>query len=610
MAITVGQLTIPTTGVSPKVASAEGTEDAIEALVQGVVNQLGALAEKNSVNGTDLDDAAVYGAKIADGAATNAKLANAPAQTLKGRLLGTSGPVTDLTPAEVRGLLDVLPSNEAASRAEGRLARNKGADYPLQKRSRNNIVSPASAVLNNLLLDAKVINADPKMYYRVAYQQNKALLDGENAYDWIIEEAPREGFVGTGTSTVIIGYQAAVYGAQQQIAPLDGIQTIVLHAAARPGVRVELTIDPTALPAGNLPISSLTSDKDAWSWVIDPANYMLRLPSADALAYTLTPTGDLAATWQSADTKYRVTLGKNGFNSLPNVKKLETAAPGASVWSTLTSSPSDWLPPLIVSASANGDAAPSNFTGGNHGSNGDASGTVTARNIMHQVRIDGAPASFGDKGGHASRIEIFIVNELMAYNTVTAGRYVVRQTFKVTIRAGAVEVVAKVKAIEACTVSRDYGPQMITDGFQTDALFLGGQYAAPQAFADPLNSGTKADYPTAWAVALRSTNGQLMSWIDRAYGIGAGAYVASTNPLIFKATDPNKKVYHAVVYGASLPLAAAQGYEWRGGYALQAPGLQPTGHHVAANVIRAGQSHDVLAAGGQDWLALPELGWS
>lgn len=89
MTITVGQLTFPKTGTNPKYASAQEAEDAIEALLQGVVDQLGALAELDQL-GAD----AVDGLAIRDGAVSFAKLSVA----LQGKIDGieAGADVTDL----------------------------------------------------------------------------------------------------------------------------------------------------------------------------------------------------------------------------------------------------------------------------------------------------------------------------------------------------------------------------------------------------------------------------------------------------------------------------------------------------------------------------------
>ncbi len=160
--------------------------------------------------------------------------------------------------------------------ALGRLARNSGADYPLRSANRGGVVSSVSTPFNDLLLDVRVFNAQPSKFYRVAYQQNFADLDGEQAYDWIIEEFDQSTYSSSGVGTIIVGYQKATYGEQQQLNRTGGIQTIRLYPVNRPRMRIDITLDASKLPAQGTPINVYASSGyPGYSWIIDPSCYVL-----------------------------------------------------------------------------------------------------------------------------------------------------------------------------------------------------------------------------------------------------------------------------------------------------------------------------------------------
>jgi len=260
----------------------------------------------------------------------------------------------------------------------------------------------------------------------------------------------------------------------------------------------------------------------------------------------------------------RLTVGPNGFNALPNVVSIESSAcgdPAKAAWTFVNGGSTDWLPPLTVQAVENGDGGRMVYTGGNHGSSGSASGARTAANVGYQVLgvRDGA-------SGWAESLTMLIDNELAAFNTI-GQRRAVRQSFSLQITPGAVDVSALVTALERVEVLTDNALQMTTHGYQETVSFGGER----MPFGLGLTSGPSATDRASTAEFASAANGLQLSWMDRAFGVGDGRYVAPDQPLIrMSANGRSSKAYHAAVLGTRLALEAGESYAWRGGYQWRA----------------------------------------
>lgn len=494
-----------------------------------------------------------------------------------------------------------IPVDEAgATSLSDSIVINRGKSFPLKSMSRLGTTSAASSTLNNLLLDVQVIGPASSIegkYFRLSWWQNETSFGGDSDFGMIIEEHTAATYSTTDTRVIIHDHN----NAPATIVRGGGIQTVVITPAQRPSLRIAVTVDAAYLPAAGTTIDANSDNtRPAWSWVIDPACHVpVHMPQATEVKagvyYTLA-SGLLTVAWQSDSLLYRLRFGPNGKNSLPNIVGLDRAPagdPALATWTQINTSTTDYLPPLVFSADASGDGGSAIYTGGNHGSDGSAGGSNTARNVMFELLADNKPLP-ASASGYAESITAVIVNELMAYNTITLTRYCLRQTFHVTIRAGSMEVLTEHKALEAITVTTDNGPQAVTTGYQGTQLIYGGSNTARVTFSADLTSGAKSSYPNAWALVLMDgTNGQQVSWMDRSYGIGNGAQVGAANPYIRGGTGSNTKYYHAAIAGVPLAMAAGASYKWRGGYCWQAPGLQPAGfdsffvHHRGGKAVPA-----------------------
>lgn len=484
---------------------------------------------------------------------------------------------------------------------------NKGANYPLRAVTRGGVLSSVRPFINDVLLDAKVKGALPGKFYRLEYYGN-----GNPTYKWgaRITEYDAATYAADGsTGTMLINYNV-------QDGPPDGegIGVKTYKSDVRPGFEVTLTVDRTVVEGSAIQMLQGDPAINSYSWIIDPTRYDYTVPpvvgsSAGAVGVTMTAGGDLTAEWQTGGRWYRVALGPNGFNGLPNIKSVSVApdvsgVPGA--WTAHATGSTDWLPPLTFRAVENGDAGAMVYTGGNHGSNGDASGQQTAVNRVWRCLVDGQARPWVAFEGKADRVDLTIVNDLLAYNTITLGRYALRQVLSLSITPGGIAVEAEHIPLEAIELRVDNGLQIVTTGFQSEVTVLGGNPAASGAFQAMTDSGPKSDYPNAWAVMFRNAAGDQMAvWMDRGYAAGDGAMVAPDRALIRPNTGASStKWYHAVAAGMNTALAAGQSYKWRGGYQWGKAG-RPSPFVAGFDLMRAGRAHDVMALGTASWIVAP-----
>lgn len=467
------------------------------------------------------------------------------------------------------------------------IAINKYRVYPQKASARNNVTSAEPSAFMAVLLDVQVTGARAGKLYRVAYFKNGTTLISGPPDGWIIEEFDALNYE-TAANPALTVYN---FTDPAPDIPRSGVQTVVLNSPTVSGLSFRITLDTTALPTYGQQIASNLSFQAGYSYIIDPQRYVVASGSASAstlpVQWSLDNSGNLILSWASKDSCYRVRFGLLGVNQVPNI--LATSwAPGndlsSAVWVVLNTTGSDYLPPMQVSAQSGGDGGSLAFTGGAHGSNGDATGSPTARNTLYQAFADGQPILPGTSG-RASCVSIQIVNELMGYNTKTLGRYILRQSFAIDVTPQSLVVTADVTALEPISVLTDYALQGITFGYQGTQLVLGGQNTARVPFVSGAQSqsGSKSAYPNAWAVVFQEpTHGQMTLWMDKSYADGDGKYVDPAGVLV--RGEATTKWYLGVVLpaisGTQNPhnFAAGTGYKYRAGLSWQSNGMQPTGY--------------------------------
>lgn len=265
----------------------------------------------------------------------------------------------------------------------------------------------------------------------------------------------------------------------------------------------------------------------------------------------------------------RITVAAVTFNDLPTVQSVAFAPlgnPASASWSPAFTQTGDWFGPMVVAANAGGDGSTSgNFTGGNHGSNGDATGNKTAVLNDWAVTVDGVPLT-GTAAAFGEVAELIWDLDLQGYNTVSLGRYIANQQWTVRASPCVLEVAEPVVTrLEPLTVYTDYGLQMSTTNYQDALHFWGGQGSAKLTGWTGVghNSGASDTYPTDSVVAVSGPYGVQASWIDQSFGLGDGSAIGAANPRMLQATT--NKVYQGIIREPTV-FDAVESYTWRGGY--------------------------------------------
>ena len=464
-----------------------------------------------------------------------------------------------------------LPEGEAAPIPQDSITINSGKVYPLKVKTRNGITTLPNDNFTNALLDVKVINAKKDCYYNIGYYTNGDTALNATGEGWRIERFLISDYTTNDTKTVLVNYT------ENQRALTSGIDTLAINTTN--GETFVITIDTSKLPTRGTPIRALTTTQTGYSSIVDPSCYIYSAsggsvtPSSGGMLATL-ESGVLSVVYPSGTGFYRLNFAPNGYNTLPNIVGFDYSTDG-SEWGSINKANTDWLPPLAIVADT-GDGGSFIYTGGNHGADGGSGGGKTARNIYYDIKFNGVSKTAFN--GATNTVEINIVNELFASNTITLNRYAVRQAFKVLIENGVITVTCQVTALEPLQVKTDNGVQSVTQGFNDSYLMLNSQYQTRRAW-DAFTSGTKALYPNAWAVITQSTAGhQLTSWMDASYGAGDRRYVADSSEIIRRnESTGSTKVYHCVIKGVNAVMAKGDNYKWRGGYHAKAAVEKPVG---------------------------------
>jgi len=146
---------------------------------------------------------------------------------------------------------------------------NYGKVFPSRRAVRNGVDSVDSAILNDFVLDACVIGAEPGYYYRIAFYVNGNASYPQSPDGWAIERI------------AIANYETAANVAEDVIRYTDpapaignGIQTVTLTSVTYPDLKFVLTVDGSKRPARGTAITTRLPTYAGYSHIIDPSVYL------------------------------------------------------------------------------------------------------------------------------------------------------------------------------------------------------------------------------------------------------------------------------------------------------------------------------------------------
>ncbi|AYG07770.1 hypothetical protein D7M10_12000 [Pseudomonas fluorescens] len=489
------------------------------------------------------------------------------------------------------------------------LSVNSGKVFPL-----NSVLPRAGALsadyqaFRDLFLDIEIFGAEAGKLYRVSYIASTAVVPADASkasLGFRIEEFDKSTYEASGVASNIQNFPTIV----GVVSRTGGPQTLTFETTAKPTVVVKITLDGSKIPADGSAFASVNAGFPARNWIIDESRYKRTATSGttggaqkNGVYYTYNQTTKvLTYAYSSGDYAYRITLRPVAINGLPNLTRIDRAPKvddlSLAAWALLSDTETDYLPPMIVEAVSGGDSAPRYYTGGAHGSDGNAGGVATARNTMYAIYIDG---QLLDKtaSGYAGSVQCMIINELFAYNTISLNRYVLQQSFSLDMSGAGMEIYANITALEPVNVSVDNGPQAYFGGFDTTQMLADSEFPARTALDPSVLSGERTAYPKAWLLLMKSSNGTMACWVDRSYEAGDGRYVSPDASFIRGGGVGRAKFYNAIVAAASANLATGESYKWRGGYHFFSDTAQAGFDTKAALTIGRGKKLVAVTDGG------------
>lgn len=460
------------------------------------------------------------------------------------------------------------------------LSINAGKVFPL------NSTLPRAGVINadyqpfrDLFLDIEISGAGDGKLYRVSYVAATAVtpVDVTKAnIGFRIEEFDKATYETTGTAFNIQNFTTPV----GVISRTGGPQTLTFTPAERSSMKVKITVDGAKIPADGSAFASVNAGFPGRNWIIDESRCKQSTivvpvgdPQKPGVYYSYTPsTKLLTVAYLSGEYAYRVTIKPGAINQLPDINTIERAPKvpdlAYAVWSAIpgaTNIETDYLPPMQVEAANNGDGAARIYTGGAHGSDGEAGGSPTARNALFTVYADGQILQAASSG-YAESVQCMIFNELMGYNTISLGRYICNQVFSLDVSGSGIGIHAEIAAKEDIKVYVDNGPQCYFGGFNTNQMLPDSQAPTRTALDPTVVSGAKELYPKAWLLLMKSAYGTMATWVDRSYKTGDGRYLGAGASFIRGGGAGRAKFYNAIVAAFTATIAAGSSYQWRGGF--------------------------------------------
>ncbi|PGO98725.1 hypothetical protein CN996_22885 [Bacillus cereus] len=283
--------------------------------------------------------------------------------------------------------------------------RNKGTIYPFKAVTRDSVLSSEVTMMNDAILDARVIGAKKGKIYRIEWLGNGTTAFGAANYEILISE-----------------YDLATFATNSATSKRDIIK---------------LKDIPFPAPASNIETRVLTADGGKLTFVLT-IDYSL-FAGKDKLAIN-----DATKVGTSVDYGYTNILDPTCYiyevipTQLPVIKQNLLEYDAANHY--------------VYAYSKYGSAE--QFTGGVHSTdNNSITGEPTAETISYQVFADGKRVTTSDQYP-CDRIEIFVRNKVMSYNTKTLKRYTHEENVKYTIIGNRINVSLGLSHTKSCLGKR------------------------------------------------------------------------------------------------------------------------------------------------------------
>lgn len=461
---------------------------------------------------------------------------------------------------------------------------NNGKEMPLAYFDRGGSRAAQHIYLRNALGAARVDNARPGHYYRLAYVQNGAVFDKvEKNYGVIVERVNSK----TGYTARVINYIEN----DNQIEfdrLLGGIQTFTLRSSVDPVTTFTFTFDVDALPPDGTLITAVSKEGFGYNSIISPLFYSY-LPevsyAADDLLINYESDDSLSVCYLSNDKWYRLdfkrksenlTLQNFGFGYADAYSYFgDLIPPEYADFITRTEAGSDFHSPLVFRAVNNGMVGTNKriYTSGAHSKDGNDAGGATARSLNITLYADDVRLKRFTTGRlKAKRLKIVVTNLVMAYNTIDSDRYALEQNYVYDISVAGQFVECNYRALEDVVIETDNGLQAYIAGLtpivSNTLLLVGGNKGERGVFNDQVfDAGTKTTSPNAYGVVIRHpAAGEFSTWVDNGYGVGNRQYLANDKGQFEHPRVGSSKIYARLIGGIELQLNKGDSYQWRGGF--------------------------------------------
>ncbi|PFH81630.1 hypothetical protein COI81_28865 [Bacillus cereus] len=464
--------------------------------------------------------------------------------------------------------------------------RNKGTIYPFKALTRDSVLSPEVTMMNDAILDARVIGAKKGKIYRIEWLGNGTTAFGAANYEILISEYDAATFA---TNSAVSKRDVIKLKDIPFPAPASNIETKVLTADSGKLTFV-LTMDYSLFTGKDkLAINDATkvgtSGDYGYTHIIDPTCYIYeviptQLPviKQNLLEYDATNHYVYAYSKYGSADDIMFMFRKLTINQLMALYRVYTnpstsLSPVAFNYTaqgvtSIANGQSDWIGPYIIRAVDNGDGSAEQFTGGAHSTdNNSTTGNPTAQTISYQVFADGKRVTTSGQYP-CDRIEIFVRNKIMSYNTKTTGRYTHEENVKYTIVGNRINVSVEIIPYEKLSWKTYYGLQATTN-YYTHVFYPLGQYTTEQAVTNVNTSaGNKNEYRVDTVTLTKTgTTESLEFSIDNTVGLGQRIFVDNTNPLAF--TSDVNKAYMRLIGDTEKMVNVGEVYSWKGSYCFR-----------------------------------------